>query len=152
MPGYLSHSEGKFNTTLLIRCCPILTSRPHLATSAASVHCWYWPRTRSSCATRSCTREHRFAERSNGHIGGLTLTLSCLRAHKAAHPERYPIPPHVIKLMPHLKDINERFEPTQVHLQVYDGWSLRPTPFALIDIDWRLPHAQRSATSFHSTR
>jgi hypothetical protein len=57
--------------------------------------------------------------------GELTLITACSnRAHKAAHPERYPIPPHVIKLMPHLKDINERFEPTQVHLQVYDGQSL----------------------------
>jgi hypothetical protein len=57
--------------------------------------------------------------------GEMTLISACFnRAHKAAHPERYPIPPHVIKLMPHLKDINERFEPTQVHLQVYDGRSL----------------------------
>lgn len=44
-------------------------------------------------------------------------------AHRAAHPDRYPIPPHVIKLMPHLEGINERYGPTQVHLQVYDGAS-----------------------------
>lgn len=49
-------------------------------------------------------------------------------AHKAAHPERYPVPDHVRKLMPCLDGIEDRYGPTKIHLQVYDGsFSARPT-------------------------
>ncbi|KAJ1305863.1 hypothetical protein OPQ81_010586 [Rhizoctonia solani] len=42
-------------------------------------------------------------------------------AHKAAHPDRYPVKPETKELMPSLKDIESKgYEPTKVHLQVYD--------------------------------
>lgn len=42
-------------------------------------------------------------------------------AHKAADPSKYPIKPEARDMYPALKGIEERFGPTQVHLQVYDG-------------------------------
>lgn len=42
-------------------------------------------------------------------------------AHKAAHPEKYPLRDTVRQIYPPLKDIEDRCRPTQVHLQVYDG-------------------------------
>ncbi|KAG8726661.1 hypothetical protein FRC11_014744, partial [Ceratobasidium sp. 423] len=42
-------------------------------------------------------------------------------AHKAAHPDRYPVKPETKELLPSLKDIESKgYEPTKVHLQVYD--------------------------------
>ncbi|KAG8932784.1 hypothetical protein FRC02_000553 [Tulasnella sp. 418] len=41
-------------------------------------------------------------------------------AHKAAHPERYPIKDHVRELYPKIKDYEKNLKPTDVHLQVYD--------------------------------
>ncbi|KAI0790560.1 hypothetical protein C8Q75DRAFT_806462 [Abortiporus biennis] len=41
-------------------------------------------------------------------------------AHKAAHPDKYPIKDEARKLYPALEGIEERFGPTKVHLQVYD--------------------------------
>ncbi|KAH7329803.1 hypothetical protein B0J17DRAFT_679742 [Rhizoctonia solani] len=42
-------------------------------------------------------------------------------AHKAAHPDRYPVKPETKELLPSLKDIeSKRYKSTKVHLQVYD--------------------------------
>ncbi|EIN06782.1 alpha/beta-hydrolase [Punctularia strigosozonata HHB-11173 SS5] len=41
-------------------------------------------------------------------------------AHKAAHPERFEIKEEARRLYPALDGIEERYGPTQVHLQVYD--------------------------------
>ncbi|CAE6426311.1 unnamed protein product, partial [Rhizoctonia solani] len=42
-------------------------------------------------------------------------------AHKAANPEKYPVKPETKELLPSLKDIESKgYEPTKVHLQVYD--------------------------------
>ncbi|KAI0692106.1 Alpha/Beta hydrolase protein [Cytidiella melzeri] len=41
-------------------------------------------------------------------------------AHKAAYPARFPIKQEIRDLYPALNGIEERFGPTQVHLQVYD--------------------------------
>ncbi|KAI0629024.1 alpha/beta-hydrolase [Trametes polyzona] len=41
-------------------------------------------------------------------------------AHKAAHPEQYPVKPEARLLYPVLNGIEERYGPTKVHLQVYD--------------------------------
>ncbi|KAI0365597.1 alpha/beta-hydrolase [Pilatotrama ljubarskyi] len=42
-------------------------------------------------------------------------------AHKAAHPDKYPVKPEAKRLYPVLNGIEERYGPTKVHLQVYDG-------------------------------
>ncbi|CAE7140127.1 unnamed protein product [Rhizoctonia solani] len=43
-------------------------------------------------------------------------------AHKAANPEKYPVKPETRELLSSLKDIESKgYEPTKVHLQVYDG-------------------------------
>ncbi|KIY46189.1 alpha/beta-hydrolase [Fistulina hepatica ATCC 64428] len=42
-------------------------------------------------------------------------------AHRAAHPEKYPVKDSVVDLYPPLYDISSRgYKPTRVHLQVYD--------------------------------
>ncbi|KAI0827909.1 alpha/beta-hydrolase [Trametes gibbosa] len=41
-------------------------------------------------------------------------------AHKATHPEQYPVKPEARLLYPALEGIEERYGPTKVHLQVYD--------------------------------
>ncbi|PIL33424.1 hypothetical protein GSI_04046 [Ganoderma sinense ZZ0214-1] len=41
-------------------------------------------------------------------------------AHKAANPEKYPVKPETKMLYPSLEGIEERYGPTEVHLQVYD--------------------------------
>ncbi|PPQ64555.1 hypothetical protein CVT24_008457 [Panaeolus cyanescens] len=41
-------------------------------------------------------------------------------AHKAAHPEKYPISDEARALYPALVGIEQRYKPTSVHLQVYD--------------------------------
>ncbi|TBU41951.1 alpha/beta-hydrolase [Dichomitus squalens] len=41
-------------------------------------------------------------------------------AHKAAHPEKYPVKPESKLLYPALEGIEQRYGPTKVHLQVYD--------------------------------
>lgn len=43
------------------------------------------------------------------------------RAHKAADPAKFPPRNESRALYPPLVGIEERFSPTQVHLQVYDG-------------------------------
>ncbi|KAI0753082.1 hypothetical protein C8Q80DRAFT_1097008 [Daedaleopsis nitida] len=42
-------------------------------------------------------------------------------AHKAAHPDKYPVKPEARLLYPILDGIEQRYGPTKVHLQVYDG-------------------------------
>lgn len=42
-------------------------------------------------------------------------------AHKAAHPEKYPLRKELTEMYPHHEGIEGRYEPTDVHLQVYDG-------------------------------
>ncbi len=42
-------------------------------------------------------------------------------AHKAAHPDKYPVKPQARMLYPALNGIEQRYGPTKVHLQVYDG-------------------------------
>jgi acetyl esterase/lipase len=42
-------------------------------------------------------------------------------AHKAANPEKHPIRDDVRAQLPSLDGIEQRFGPTNVHLQVYDG-------------------------------
>lgn len=44
-------------------------------------------------------------------------------AHKAAHPEKHPLRDDVKAQVPSLQGIEERYGPTNVHLQVYDGES-----------------------------
>ncbi|WVQ99705.1 hypothetical protein IAU59_006846 [Kwoniella sp. CBS 9459] len=68
-----------------------------------------------------------------GYLGGLPpLYVLCgdkevLRdeiifvAHKAANPEKYPIRDDVRAMLPSLQGIEEKYGPTNVHLQVYDG-------------------------------
>ncbi|KAJ9106187.1 hypothetical protein QFC21_001331 [Naganishia friedmannii] len=67
-----------------------------------------------------------------GYLGGLPPLLviasdaEVLRdeilyvAHKAAHPDQYPLKESVKEMMPLLRDIEGKYAPTQVHLQVYD--------------------------------
>ena len=43
------------------------------------------------------------------------------RAHKAADPGKYPITQVARDMYPALNGIEERFGPTSIHLQVYDG-------------------------------
>lgn len=43
------------------------------------------------------------------------------RAHKAANPGKYPIREDVRAFLPYYDGIEERYAPTRVHLQVYDG-------------------------------
>ena len=42
-----------------------------------------------------------------------------VRAHKAAHPDKYPIKEESQRLYPAIQEVHMR--PTFVHLQVYDG-------------------------------
>src|ERR1700733_10286819 len=48
-------------------------------------------------------------------------------AHKAANPERYPLQDAVRTLYPPLVNIEGRYKPTKVHLQVYDGKPFQET-------------------------
>ncbi|KAK8864674.1 hypothetical protein IAR55_001926 [Kwoniella newhampshirensis] len=76
---------------------------------------------------------HPFVSPVLGYMGGLPpLYIECgdsevLRdeiiflAHKAAHPEHYPIRDDVKAMLPSLQVIERRHGPTNVHLQVYDG-------------------------------
>jgi hypothetical protein len=43
------------------------------------------------------------------------------RAHRAANPADYPIRQEQREMYPALKGIEERYGPSKVHLQVYDG-------------------------------
>jgi acetyl esterase/lipase len=45
------------------------------------------------------------------------------RAHRAAHPERFPVRDEVKDMYPALKNVEKHTQPTPVHLQVYDGIS-----------------------------
>ncbi|KJE02943.1 esterase/lipase [Cryptococcus gattii NT-10] len=68
-----------------------------------------------------------------GYLGGLPpLYIMCgdkevLRdeiiylAHKAANPSDHSLRPDVVALLPSLEEIESRYGPTNVHLQVYDG-------------------------------
>ena len=66
-----------------------------------------------SCATKSSLRE-------STTVTGI-LVVADSRAHKAAHPDRYPVRDEIKDILPSLKGIEERYGPTNVHLQVYDG-------------------------------
>ncbi|KAJ9124147.1 hypothetical protein QFC22_000944 [Naganishia vaughanmartiniae] len=67
-----------------------------------------------------------------GYLGGLPPLLviasdaEVLRdeilyvAHKAAHPDQFPLKESIKEMMPSLRDIEGKHGPTQVHLQVYD--------------------------------
>ncbi|KAG8901770.1 hypothetical protein FRB99_005108 [Tulasnella sp. 403] len=75
---------------------------------------------------------HPLVSPALGYLGGLPPCLfiasdkELLRdeiiytAHKAAHPAEYPIKEESRDLYPALENINDRFGPTDVHLQVYD--------------------------------
>ena len=56
-----------------------------------------------------------------GIMCGILTFDRYIRAHKAAHPEKYPVVEAAIKMYPKLEGIEKRHKPTQVHLQVYDG-------------------------------
>ncbi|WWD17016.1 hypothetical protein CI109_101452 [Kwoniella shandongensis] len=76
---------------------------------------------------------HPFVSPVLGYMGGLPpLYIECgdaevLRdeiiylAHKAAHPNDYPIREDVKAMLPSLQGIEKKHGPTDVHLQVYDG-------------------------------
>lgn len=83
-----------------------------------------------------CTNDqlsHPYVSPALGYLGGLPPLLiiasdkEVLRdeiiysAHKAANPEAYPIRAEVKNLLPSLRDIDGKYPPTRVHLQVYDG-------------------------------
>lgn len=51
-------------------------------------------------------------------------------AHKAARPDLYPVKEEARKIYPKLMDIESRYSPTKVHLQVYDG-ACKPHPQVL---------------------
>jgi hypothetical protein len=55
------------------------------------------------------------------------LTLIVSSAHKAAKPNKFPVKDDARRLYPVLNGIEQKYEPTKVHLQVYDGWYL-PSP------------------------
>ena len=48
-------------------------------------------------------------------------TIVPCSAHKAAHPDKYPVKAEARQLYPTLEGIEQRYGPTKVHLQVYDG-------------------------------
>lgn len=54
--------------------------------------------------------------KQDGMVDQLTV-----RAHKAANPEKYPVRDDVRAMMPYYEGIEARYEPSKVHLQVYDG-------------------------------
>lgn len=64
------------------------------------------------------------------------------RAHKAAHPEKYPVVESARKVYPKLVDIEQRHTPTQVHLQVYDGRSLIHVLFLLFALTYLVPYPE----------
>lgn len=47
-----------------------------------------------------------------------------LSAHKAANPDKYLVKEEVRERYPALQNIENKFGPTRVHLQVYDGMCL----------------------------
>jgi len=49
------------------------------------------------------------------------MTFCKFSAHKAAYPDRFPITDSVRTLYPPLISIEDRYNATSVHLQVYDG-------------------------------
>ena len=51
-------------------------------------------------------------------------------AHKAAYPDKYPIKPEARLLYPALEGIEQRYGPTKIHLQVYDGTTFGCQPFS----------------------
>lgn len=51
----------------------------------------------------------------------LVVTHRLHRAHRAAHPERFPLREEIKKMYPALKLVETSMQPTPVHLQVYDG-------------------------------
>ena len=51
----------------------------------------------------------------------LVVTHRLYRAHRAAHPERFPLREEIKKMYPALKLVETSMQPTPVHLQVYDG-------------------------------
>ena len=55
--------------------------------------------------------------------GYLVLNHRLHRAHRAAHPERFPLREEMKKVYPAFKLVETSMQPTPVHLQVYDGMS-----------------------------
>jgi hypothetical protein len=53
--------------------------------------------------------------------GYLVVTHRLHRAHRAAHPERFPLREEMKKMYPAFKLVETSMQPTPVHLQVYDG-------------------------------
>ena len=53
--------------------------------------------------------------------GHLVVTHHLHRAHRAAHPERFPLREEINRMYPAFKLVETSMQPTQVHLQVYDG-------------------------------
>ncbi|KAK4685854.1 hypothetical protein P7C73_g4288, partial [Tremellales sp. Uapishka_1] len=107
----------------------------------------------------NATLAHPWVSPVMGYLGGLPPLLiiagqnEVLRdeiiyaAHKAAHPEEHPIKDSIKKLLPSLNGIEERYGPTDVHLQVYDApasLSISKTPN---DSGANTPQMMTSATS-----
>jgi len=53
--------------------------------------------------------------------GFLVVTHRLHRAHRAAHPGRFPLSEEIKKMYPALKLVETSMQSTPVHLQVYDG-------------------------------
>jgi hypothetical protein len=61
-----------------------------------------------------------FIRRCFDVIPGFQL-MTCDSAHRAADPSKYPVRDEQREMYPPLKGIEERYGPSKVHLQVYDG-------------------------------
>lgn len=82
--------------------------------------------------TRNELLTHPLVSSALSYLGGLPPLLFIISdkevlrdegiyvAHKAAHPEKYPVKDEQREMYPALKGIEERYGPTKVHLQVYD--------------------------------
>ena len=62
--------------------------------------------------------------------------MSCVRAHRAANPEKYPVSDAVKKLYPAYEGIESKMKPTMVHLQVYDGTPPASSFFFVLNGDY----------------
>ncbi|KAF8318192.1 alpha/beta-hydrolase [Clavulina sp. PMI_390] len=82
---------------------------------------------------RNHQMDHPLISPALGYLGGLPPLLiiasdkEVLRdeivfvAHKAANPSKYPVKEEARNLQPHLRGIEEKYGPTNVHLQIYDA-------------------------------
>ncbi len=66
-----------------------------------------------------------------GNLAAHPVTHGLQRAHRAAHPERFPLRDETKKMHPALKLVETATQPTPVHLQVYDGMLCSNLPSSL---------------------